>query len=225
MADKMILVVAVGDAGPAQLTMSAVQLAALRPLLKHLKAGLEARAGGAYTPVIDAVTAPLGPDAENTSLQDAIRAYLNQTTPDLILPVASAAAKAAQAVVAGAPLSNRIPIVFTVVSDPVGEGLAVGRKLTGVSRTLVDTAKDCVQKFKQSVPGPLRVHVVHRQGLHQADKAYRKITGGPAISGLTQHRHQISGTDCQSILQIIQFKTRPRCLPTSRRRLSGPVYS
>ena len=113
MADKRILVVAVGDAGPPQLNMSRAQLAALRPLLGHMKDGLDTRGGGDNTPVFDAVTAPPGP-----GLQQAIQAYLGQFTPDVIVPVASAATRAARDAVAPMPSATRIPIVFTVVSEP-----------------------------------------------------------------------------------------------------------
>ena len=80
------------------------------------------------------------------------------------------------------------------------------------------TAKDCVRRFKQCVAGPLRVHWIHRHGIHQAVKSHAELTAKGALpAGQSTQRHQVIGTDCQSILQVIRAQLPPNVPPPQQR--------
>ena len=182
---------------------TASQHDALRPLLKAFKDELKRLAGGAYDPKCCYVAAPLGSGPDNGYLQDAIRAAIKEERPHVIVPIASAATRAAKDVVDRDYAGDRIPIVFTVVSDPKGEGIIDGKpRITGVSRDLIKTAPDAVEGFADMLGRPCHIYCCFRPGLHQAECAWREINARPPAT-VTLHREDIPGNDCQSFVQAV----------------------
>lgn len=183
---------------------TASQHNALRPLLKAFKDALKGLAGAAYEPDWWYAAAPLGPGPDNGDLQDAIRAEIKRRgRPHVIVPIASGAARAAKAVVDQDYSTDRIPIVFTVVSDPVGEGIHNGiPRITGVSRNLIKTAPDAVDRFAALLGRPCHIYCCFRPGLHQAECAWGEITARPPAQ-VTLHREDIPGNDCNSFVHTV----------------------
>ncbi len=212
--NKYILVVAVGDP-----SLPPSQQDALRPLIPSMKATVDGLAGGSYSPKYDYAVAPLG------GLQAAIQGHLGPPKPDVIFTVASAATKAARDVVRSDPKATGIPIVFTVVSEPDAEpagdpfippGTPRAERITGVSRGLVQSAREAVDRFIRVVHRPLHVHWIHRQGLHQGNKAHTEITKPPPLP-MSHSRHHPPTPDCNGMVQKIQQNIPPNTSP------SGPL--
>jgi putative ABC transport system substrate-binding protein len=128
----------------------------MRAIMKGLKAELDGRAaqGTPYPFQIDYVEGEIrgkGRDDEVSNLAEDIRSYLAGNTPSLVVPIATTATRAAQAVF-GASAGSK-PIVFTVISDPVAQGIVLdkstpGGNTTGVSTQLSQMAPECLKKFK-----------------------------------------------------------------------------
>ena len=211
MPDKRILIVAVGDALPE------TQQDKLRPLIPSMKKTVLALAGKTYSPHFDYAVAGLG------GLQTAIASYLDppSTKPDVIFAIASEATKAARDVVRNDPRASGIPIVFTVVSEPdqepQGDPFAPSppraERITGVSRGLVQSAREAVSKFTQVVNRTLHVHWIHRQGLFQGDRAHTNITNPPPLP-MQHSRHYPKAPNCNGMLDAIKQNIPPNTSPT-----------
>jgi len=200
MADKRdILIVLVGD--PAH---TAARHDTLRPIVKGLKAHLKELAGTAYNPQFRYAAAPLGPGPGTGHLEAEIRKALQKERPHVMVPIASAATRAAKAVVDADCPADRIPIVFTVVSEPKKEGfIDEVPRITGVSRSLVKTAPDAVERLADMLGRPCHVYCCFRPGLSQAERAWNEInTRRPA--DVTLHREDIKGNDCRDFVQSVK---------------------
>ena len=139
-ATKRILVVAVGPGkGPSKRknvldAANAPEWPKMRSIIKGLKAELDVRSAQdpSYPFQIDYVEGDIwGKDRndEVSNLADDIRKYLAGNTPSLVVPIATTATRAAQAVF-GASAGSK-PIVFTVISDPVAQGIVPQRIAPG----------------------------------------------------------------------------------------------
>ncbi len=169
-AKKTILVVAVGPGKGLSKRKIVIDVAnqpaewaKMRAIVKGLKGKLDSLKGQPpantqYTFQIDYVEGEVRgrtKDDEVSNLADDIRVYLGQqNTPDVVVPIATTATRAAQAVFGSSAGSK--PIVFTVISHPVAQGIvpqmkAPGGNTTGVSTYLSQMAPDCLKKFKQNV--------------------------------------------------------------------------
>jgi putative ABC transport system substrate-binding protein len=101
---------------------------------------------------------------------EAVRRFAQQFAQervDLILAITTMPARAAQEATRASP----IPVVFTAVSDPVGEGFArslarPGGSITGISTQLIQGSGKRVEVFKEMVPRLRRL-----LALYQADFA------------------------------------------------------
>jgi len=154
----------------------------LRNIIRSFARGLQAKMDTEYpapasrsTFRLDYIEGPPGAD-----LKDQIKSYFQNPSlgaPQVILTVASAATKAAQD--AEAELGKKIPIVFTVVSDPKIEGFvteenAPGKGITGISSRLIQTAGECGKQMRTVFAGTnaaFKVHAFPRTGLVQAQMA------------------------------------------------------
>jgi ABC-type uncharacterized transport system substrate-binding protein len=235
METKTILAVAVkdplgGDFKKGELLATQEDLVAARPLLFFMMKRLEELAGGAPTPQIRAVEGRLGPGPDNQNLQDAITGYLRDKElprPHVIVPIGSAPTRAARAVVLRLSPSNKIPIVFTVVSDPGGEppddpivdrnagmkNTKEGVQITGVSRSLIQTVRDCLVRFRDLLGEDREIHWLIRPHLHQGQKAHRELTGSSPLDspqspagpqGPELKWHDITGLDGFEIQQHVE---------------------
>jgi hypothetical protein len=207
MPDKRILIVAVGDP-----SLSPAQQEALRPLIPAMQGTVRSLAAGSYTPIFDYAVAPLGPGPNNQALQSAIQNRLGPPKPDVIFTIASAATKAARDIVRGDAEADGIPIVFTVVSEPDKEppndpfippGTPRLERITGVSRGLVQSAREAVKRFKDVIDRPLHIHWISRQNLHQAKRAHTEITKPPPLP-TTHFGHHPPTPDCKGMVHVIE---------------------
>ncbi len=94
------------------------------------------------------------------SLEKAI-AQAIKSPPAVIVTIASSARSAAQAA------TDSIPIVFTVISDPEGEGAIENPRdpdenATGVSGHLKQTAHKCLEKFQETFRNLHDVYAIHQ---------------------------------------------------------------
>ena len=99
-------------------------------------------------------------DEPGASLEVAI-AQAIKPLPAAILTIASSARYAAQSV------TDSIPIVFTVISDPEGEGAIENPRdpienATGVSGHLKQAAHDCLEKFQKTFRDLHDVYAIHQ---------------------------------------------------------------
>src|SRR5262249_2080774 len=79
----------------------------------------------------------------------------------LTFPMSTSALKAAMCV------TSTVPIVFPSCSDPVADGVVdsfarPGRNATGLSALRSQTADDCVEFFKLTVPSLKEVYALHK---------------------------------------------------------------
>lgn len=169
-----ILAVAVG---PGQSQRPAVQpnviqggqVNRLRPIIQGMVQGLQAfgySPGGSFD--VDYA------EAEPHLLRLLLRTAVKESKPDVIFTVASSARQAAQAV------TRTIPIVFTVVSDPIEERAVKstalpGTNTTGVRTMLRHTAADCLELFKAMVPSLKTVYAMHQPGFPPAVHAMPRL--------------------------------------------------
>ena len=96
-----------------------------------------------------------------------------------ILPAARAAKQA----------TNTIPIVFVIVSDPVGSGLAEslahpGGNLTGMSNVSEDLTAKRVQTFKEAVPHLKRMGLIVHPGGQSPQRVFDEYRAAAAVLGI-----------------------------------------
>lgn len=191
-----LLAVAVGEKG---LPLSNVNVGAdpkineLRPIIQrvgfHLREILE-KVSNQYDLKIDyAEGRPEHWDNPTRSADDDLAANIRRllaSGPDVILSVSSAATKVAQAVLkSGIDLAAK-PLIFTVVSEPVMEGIVdfeTGQRTnrtTGISTSLAQTVVECATRFylmfSDQAP-KFKVHFVYRDEryCHVAFNAHKRL--------------------------------------------------
>ena len=96
-----------------------------------------------------------------------------------ILPAARAAKQA----------TNTIPVVFVIVSDPVGSGLAEslahpGGNLTGMSNISEDLTAKRVQTFKDTVPDLKRMGLIVHPGGQSPPRVFNEYRAAAALLGI-----------------------------------------
>jgi putative tryptophan/tyrosine transport system substrate-binding protein len=107
-----------------------------------------------------------------------LAAELVRLRPDVISTAGTPAALAAKAA------TTTIPVVFTVVGDPVGSGVVEslarpGRNLTGTGSAGSELAGKWLELFKEAVPSLSRVGVFinSADALHASDRPFVETTG------------------------------------------------
>jgi putative ABC transport system substrate-binding protein len=106
------------------------------------------------------------------------------------LPAALAAVKA----------TRTIPVVFMMVADPVGAGLAAslsrpGGNATGLSNQSGDLAGKMIEIIMEAVPGARRLAVLTRVGNSGHDTQWSNAVSAAARLKLTLQRVQVAGYD------------------------------
>ncbi|MGQ0752166.1 MAG: ABC transporter substrate-binding protein [Betaproteobacteria bacterium] len=106
------------------------------------------------------------------------------------LPAALAAVKA----------TRTIPVVFMMVADPVGAGLAAslsrpGGNATGVSNQSGDLAGKLIELLTEAAPGARRLVVLTRAGSAGHDRQWSNAVSAAARLKLTLQRVQVAGYD------------------------------
>jgi putative ABC transport system substrate-binding protein len=124
----------------------------------------------------------------------ALAAELVRANVDIIvappLPAALAAVKA----------TRTIPVVFMMVADPVGAGLAAslsqpGGNATGLSNQSGDLAGKMIEIIMEAVPGARRLAVLTRVGNSGHDTQWSNAVSAAARLKLTLQRVQVAGYD------------------------------
>lgn len=188
----------------------------LRPLLKVMHDLLSPKAH------FKALVGPLA------HLKAEARKKLDTYEPDAIVSIASTATEAAKWAVDNKYGSdpknpNRTPIVFTVVSDPEGQRFVrrdpatkkcYGNRITGVSRSLVQTVVTCAKdKFAPFFPADgFKLYWVHRQNVYQSDQADGALRQGlpPTIR---QHRIDLQASDWPTIESRLKTELQTESTP------------
>jgi putative ABC transport system substrate-binding protein len=103
---------------------------------------------------------------------------------DLIFTTTTGAAQAAQAATAG----TAIPVVFTVVADPVGSGLVAdlrepGGNITGATRSLAGIISKRVVFLHQMAPEVHRLWLPYQEGYANVDLTREAIQEGALAEG------------------------------------------
>ena len=106
------------------------------------------------------------------------------------LPAALAAVKA----------TRTIPVVFIMISDPVGAGLAAslarpGGNATGLSSQSEDVAAKMIELLREAMPAARRVAVLTRSGNTGHDSQWIKALDAAARLKLTLQRIQVADYD------------------------------
>lgn len=94
--------------------------------------------------------------------------------PDAIFAMSTTAVKAAMAA------SKTIPIVFPSISDPVDDGVVKscavpGKNATGIQAMRRQTADECLELFKATVPSLKTIFGMHKPNYGPATRAYRSV--------------------------------------------------
>ena len=122
---------------------------------------------------------------------------------DLILTTSTGAAKAAQTATAG----TDIPVIFTVIQDPVGVGLVEslrnpGANLTGVSRPPVEYLGKRVEFLKQMAPDVATLWIIYDPDYSTAPSSVPAIQAGATAMGMQLvESHAKSPEDVNAELQ------------------------
>lgn len=142
---------------------------AMRPYVTGLIRGLE-KLGlkGGQDFDIDYVT------AEPTKLKAAVKAAIDERKPDAIFAMSTSALKAAMLV------TKDIQIVFPSISDPEGDKVAKscaapGMNATGVNSMRSQSAPECIELFKATVPSLRQVFGFHKPAYGPATRAIKKV--------------------------------------------------
>jgi putative tryptophan/tyrosine transport system substrate-binding protein len=172
---QRILAVAVG-AGPEQgasgvlrRVIAGQRVEELRPYVAGLIRGLEKlgfRRGEDFE--IDYAT------CEPKRLRTLVQTAIDEDKADAIFAMSTSAVKAAMAV------SKDIPIVFPSVSDPEDDGVvkscaAPGRNATGVRAMRRQTADECLELFKATVPSLRKVFGLHKPNYFPATRPAARL--------------------------------------------------
>lgn len=131
------------------------------------------------------------------------------------LPAALAAIKA----------TRTIPIVFMMVSDPVGAGLAAslsrpGGNATGLSNQSEDVAGKMIELLSEAVPTARRLAVLTRTGNPGHESQWAKAVSAAARLKLTLQRIQVADYDSvdSALREVAELRTHGLVL------LSDPVF-
>jgi len=115
---------------------------------------------------------------------------------DLIVTTTTGAAKAAQAATAG----TDIPVIFTIIQDPVGVGLVEslrnpGANMTGVARPPVEYLGKRVEILKQMAPDAATLWIIYDPDYSTAASSVPAVQAGAASMGVTLIETHVKSTD------------------------------
>jgi putative ABC transport system substrate-binding protein len=141
----------------------------LRPYVAGLISGLEKlgfRRGQDFE--IDSAT------CEPKGLRTLVKTAVDEDRADAIFAMSTSAVKAAMAV------CKDIPIIFPSVSDPADDGVvkscaAPGRNATGVRAMRRQTADECLELFKATVPSLRKVFGLHKPNYFPATRPTARL--------------------------------------------------
>ena len=115
---------------------------------------------------------------------------------DLILAMKTPSVQAALAASPG----NGVPIVFTHIADPVGEGFVTndeknGGRVTGVRDILETTAQERLDLLQQLVPAPTVVHAFFNPDLSASRSEAENLTASAERMGVSLRLHSTKETE------------------------------
>jgi putative ABC transport system substrate-binding protein len=135
-----------------------------------------------------------------------VKATLGQTNPDAMFAMSTTAVKAAMAA------SKTVSVVFPSISDPIEDGIvkscaAPGKNATGIQAMRRQTADECLELFKATVPSLRRIFGLHKPRYDPATRAYKNVRlaarrAGVTFTPLTAKSH----TEIVSILSAMSPK-------------------
>lgn len=140
---------------------------------------------------------------------EAVRRFAQQFARervDLIIAVASSVVRAAQE----ATQANPIPILFTNISNPVGDGFAQslsrpGGSITGISTQLIQGSGKRVEVFKEMVPSVKRLLAPYQPDFVVAQRSMVEMRAAAARLEISlQERHVKSRTDLEAVLSDVR---------------------
>ena len=176
-----ILAVAVGQGSHASGTVVRDVIAnkhtqEMRPYVTGLISGLE-KLGlkGGQDFDIDYAT------AEPSRLKALVKSAIGQRRPDAIFAMSTSALKAAMSV------TKDIQIVFPSISDPKEDGVAKtcaapGKNATGVRSMRRQSAPECIELFKATVPSLRKVFGFHKPAYGPATRAIKELKKSAAAA-------------------------------------------
>lgn len=149
-----------------------------RPYVAGLIAGLERlghKRGVDFE--IDYVT------CEPAALKKGVKAAIDEDKPDAIFAMSTSTLKAAMAV------TKDISIVFPSISDPMDDGVvkscaAPGKNATGIRAMRRQTADECLELFKATVPSLRVVHALHKPNYGPATRAMTNLKRAAKRAGV-----------------------------------------
>ena len=111
---------------------------------------------------------------EPKSLKKLVQTAIAEHKPDAMFAMSTTAVKVAMSV------SKDIPIVFPSISDPVEDGVAKscsvpGMNATGVRSMRRQSADECVELFKATVPSLKTIHALHKPSYGPATRALAAV--------------------------------------------------
>jgi putative ABC transport system substrate-binding protein len=180
---KRILAIAVGATPTKDCTVvrgliKADRVKEARPYIAGLISGLERlghKRGEDFE--IDYVT------CEPASLKKGVKAAIDQDKPDAIFAMSTSTLKAAMSV------TKDIPIVFPSISDPMEDGVVKsnampGKNATGIRAMRRQTADECLELFKATVPSLRTVYALHKPNYGPATRAMTSLKRAAKRAGV-----------------------------------------
>ena len=140
---------------------------------------------------------------------EAVKRYAQQFAQervDIIFAMTTLPVRTAQEVTR----TNPIPIIFTAVSDPVGDGFAIslarpGGWITGVSTQLIQGSGKRVEIFKEMMPRARRLLTISKADFEVAQRSLAEMR--PAAAGLgiaLLEKHASSRAEIEGILSGVR---------------------
>lgn len=195
---KRILAVAVGPTTNVPIGAGFVARGQVRPYIEGLIAEMSTRRHQLGTDYLIDYR-----QCEPQDLPAVMADAVKQTNPDLIFPMSTSAVLAAMSA------TDSIPIVFPSISDPVADGVVMscavpGRNVTGVRAMRTQTADDCLELFKATIPSLEEVIVLHKPEYGPVTRALPSLKAAATRSGVTLTLRAVSSeTEIQAELSKI----------------------
>jgi putative ABC transport system substrate-binding protein len=111
---------------------------------------------------------------EPKTLKKLVQAAIDDHRPDAMFAMSTTAVKVAMSV------TKDIPIVFPSISDPVEDGVAKscsapGMNATGIRSMRRQSADECLELFKMTVPSLRTIHALHKPSYGPATRALAAV--------------------------------------------------
>jgi putative ABC transport system substrate-binding protein len=122
--------------------------------------------------------------SEPSGLKKLIKAAIDEKKPDAIFAMSTSAVKAAMSV------TKDISIVFPSISDPVDDGVVKscgvpGKNATGTRAMRRQTADECLELFKATVPSLRRVYAFHKPNYGPSIRAMASLKRAAKLARVT----------------------------------------